>query len=259
MSPKRMGQLPLMRDSQEAWISRHCTVVIPGIANIDKVIELIVDGSTACYTLRQILCTVWQEDDNERPLYKQIHSKPSTHEFFGITHLDNVAQATNFASYSPVILQHRFGRAIRGWYKHSFLRQLEGYVYDEDTQQIVRNDEQDEQDEDFEFIREFLDNDDDVAQSFQQYSAQPEIKICIEGMLDLEQGQGDDDFDANRSIGSLATGTSNVTQQINNLQQDDDTEVSQSNNSFTGSTTTNNHHGTDSSPEAKTPVQEKNE
>lgn len=70
LSPKHVFQLPFVQASQEAWIAHRYPVIIPGISNIDCLFNFNVNGKETYYTLRQILRTVWQEEDNERPLFK---------------------------------------------------------------------------------------------------------------------------------------------------------------------------------------------
>ena len=223
------------------------------------------------YTLRQILCTMKQPLDLQRPLVNQLHLDRSGNcqEYQAIVHKELVGEAKNILGHLSILLETILGHDSTKWFTPEHLVTMKAYTYDQDSGEVAQFSDDCSCDGDIDFIDDNLGQDDvNKIQEKHQEALESSVSVQIEGLEALKSVHiPDDSIDAGGSIGSCATGTSNFTQKMNDAagqsaageyQMEDNGETQEETadtiNANQSAANDNITNGTGGSPNAKTSV-----
>ena len=223
LDKKRFERASRCRIIQKQFIEAHSTTVVHGVTDLDHDINF--GSEVGSMTLRQVLLGMKTKQTSGWPLFVSVDFDSYRNEILAVIHNDTVSEASNVLSYLPVFLEAQFGAQIWQWFSTECRAEMSAYIWDEDDLRVVNVAESDDESDSplpgqtraplaaWETVDE-----DDIEKD------QADHKFDLPTLFNLSPRDGKgagSGFDDTGSLTTFATGTSHLTQNINDITEDD--------------------------------------
>ena len=203
--------------SQKRFLATHSTITIPGVLSLDYTIDL--GGDTGPLTLRQVLLGMKTRVNSNWPLFVSIDYDTYSSLLLAVSHDECRLEADTILSFLPVFLDAKYGPTIWGWFSPTCKAEMEEFCWDPSLHQVVPIlDEKEEDAEDAQTLWggdtaadwENMDDDfDDDPSSGMTFELAQYFNLKARPSTGVSSG-----FDDGASMGTMATNTSNLTQNM---------------------------------------------